>query len=728
MATTSPEPQESVAERVAGGMLPRVLNTFDMVAIFVSIVLFITNAAVIQSAGPAAFGWWIIGFLAFLIPGAIVTGQLGRMFPGEGSIYLWTQKAFGPFWGFFAGFCAWWPGVLVMVATGTVVLSYLGYVFPSTIGAASVQVQGVIIIAFIVLSAVLANQRFRLTQNVVNAVCILYGIAIGLVVLAGIVHLAGGLSPETNPTDLSAWAPSSDTGINLANWSFFGVVVLALLGVEVPLNMGVEIKNERSITRYLVWGSLAVMLAYVLATWAVMVTVPAADGQSAQVTALATAVGTALTGWLGKLVAILFAAFFLFITVVYNFSFARLVFVSGLDQKLPSAMAKVNKHKVPSNAVWVQTVIASLFALVAFVVMPSMGVGGGKPIDIQTKAYDVLQAAVTVIWCISMVVLFVDVVIIIRRFLPRYEETKLARPAVFYTCAVIGGVSAFVAVIATLSGSWTPLITNDSGSLSIGGAQIAYGTLVLPRRRHSRGVARSSRSPSTTSAGPHRRGRRKALTRPSATGRSAGGRFELRPYGQRSRPCGRAGSQRSGLHASQRDAGDPVCCAGTRPRQIETGNARLRAGTPHEPLIRCGRNAIGGAAAVAQALLPSQRAGGLLECDRIAQPGNCPLRHRKQRIAELGLAACVGGAATPEIMACRCDAHHLQVGLPRAAQPRILRILQARRGDVRTADPQFAPRTRGVQSVDVIVAVHAPVVVADTLGAKVAVEHQIVDE
>ncbi|HVQ52838.1 MAG TPA: gamma-aminobutyrate permease-like transporter, partial [Mycobacterium sp.] len=79
--------------------------------------------------------------------------------------------------------------------------------------------------------------------------------------------------------------------------------------------------------------------------------------------------------------------------MVYNFSFARLVFVSGLDQKLPAAMAKVNKHKVPSNAVWVQTVIASLFALVAVIVFPSLGVGGGKPIDIQTKVYDVLQAA-----------------------------------------------------------------------------------------------------------------------------------------------------------------------------------------------------------------------------------------------------------------------------------------------------------------------------------------------
>src|ERR1700745_2226652 len=93
-----------ISEKVAGGILPKVLTTFDMVAIFVAIVLFITNAAVIQSAGPSAFGWWIIGFVVFLIPCAIATGQLGAMFPGEGSIYLWTHKAFGPFWAFFAVF------------------------------------------------------------------------------------------------------------------------------------------------------------------------------------------------------------------------------------------------------------------------------------------------------------------------------------------------------------------------------------------------------------------------------------------------------------------------------------------------------------------------------------------------------------------------------------------------------------------------------------------------
>lgn len=109
MATAASKSDVLISERVAGGILPKVLNSFDMVAIFVAIVLFISNAGVVSGAGGAAYIFWIVGFLTFLIPGAIVTGQLGLMFPGEGSIYVWTHKAFGKFWGFFAGFCAWWP-------------------------------------------------------------------------------------------------------------------------------------------------------------------------------------------------------------------------------------------------------------------------------------------------------------------------------------------------------------------------------------------------------------------------------------------------------------------------------------------------------------------------------------------------------------------------------------------------------------------------------------------
>src|SRR5437660_10140302 len=155
---------ELLSERIAPGILPKVLGPFDMVAIFVAIVLFAVQGSVVQQAGASAFVYWILGFLTFLIPGAIVTGQLGRMFPGEGSIYLWTNKAFGSFWGFFAGFCAWWPGVLVMVATGTIVFSFLGFVFPDSIGTLDIRVQGIVITAFIVFSAVISILRFRVTQ------------------------------------------------------------------------------------------------------------------------------------------------------------------------------------------------------------------------------------------------------------------------------------------------------------------------------------------------------------------------------------------------------------------------------------------------------------------------------------------------------------------------------------------------------------------------------------
>src|SRR5258708_909454 len=106
-----------------------------MVVIAVAIILWIPNSAVMTGAGAAAFIYWGLGFITFLIPGAIVTGQLGLMFPGEGSIYVWTTKAFGRFTGFIAGFCAWWPGILSLIAAGDVVVSliqHLGALFKVT--------------------------------------------------------------------------------------------------------------------------------------------------------------------------------------------------------------------------------------------------------------------------------------------------------------------------------------------------------------------------------------------------------------------------------------------------------------------------------------------------------------------------------------------------------------------------------------------------------------------
>src|SRR5205814_7607769 len=122
MATQSDE-SAMISERIAPVLVARSLGPFDLTVIFVAIVLFIINSAGLQSAGPSVYIFWFLAFATFLITGAFVTAQLGRMFPEEGSLYVWTHKALGRFWGFFAGFVAWWPGVLVMILAGALVVS-----------------------------------------------------------------------------------------------------------------------------------------------------------------------------------------------------------------------------------------------------------------------------------------------------------------------------------------------------------------------------------------------------------------------------------------------------------------------------------------------------------------------------------------------------------------------------------------------------------------------------
>src|SRR5213080_5060622 len=161
-----------ISERIAPGMLPRVLNTTDMTIIFLAIVLFVVQASVIQPAGPSAYTFWILGFLAFLIPGALVTAQLGLMFPQEGSLYVWTQKALGPFWGFFAGFCAWWPGILVMAATGDAVVTI--WQFIDTGGLPKNWEQGLVILAVLWFSVLISLLWLRMTQNYASVAVVFY--------------------------------------------------------------------------------------------------------------------------------------------------------------------------------------------------------------------------------------------------------------------------------------------------------------------------------------------------------------------------------------------------------------------------------------------------------------------------------------------------------------------------------------------------------------------------
>src|SRR6266851_3691742 len=160
-----------VSEEYVVKTMPTILGKFDMVAIYLMIIFYATNAATAVAGGAAAFTYLLIGGITFFIPCVIATAQLGVMFPHEGSLYNWTHKALGGYWSFFVAFCAWFPGVLVMIIDGDAIGVYIqGLNIHWLI---EPWQQGLVIIAGVAFSGVIAVQRFRMVKNTINMVAVL---------------------------------------------------------------------------------------------------------------------------------------------------------------------------------------------------------------------------------------------------------------------------------------------------------------------------------------------------------------------------------------------------------------------------------------------------------------------------------------------------------------------------------------------------------------------------
>ncbi len=370
----------------------------------------------------------------------------------------------------FAGFCAWWPGMLGLVATGAGVVSLLQQLNSAWLSAP--WQQGVVIVLVIALSCALSLLRLRVTQRVINLGFVAYGAAILLVGLAGLLTMLRHQAAPVNYA-LPNWMPAP------ATWTFYGTVILALLGIEVPLNMGVEIRETRAITRYLFWGSLVVIAAYLLGTFGVMTAVQPLSAQGSPA-AIAQAVRSGfgpLGAMLGVLVTLVFIGFFVFATTVYNYSFARLIFVSGLDRRLPAFMSRLNRSRVPAVAVLLQSGIATALTLVLFVILPYTLPLGMPAADLSTVVYILPQAAIVVIWCFSMVLLFVNVLLIRRKYRRDFEAVRLAPDWLFTLCSAAGVLASAAGIIVTFTAPWMDLVTAYAWRLWIGG--LVIGSLLL---------------------------------------------------------------------------------------------------------------------------------------------------------------------------------------------------------------------------------------------------------
>lgn len=124
----------------------------------------------VQAAGPLLA---LLGFLFFPIiwsvPEALITAEMGTMFPENGGYVVWVSSALGPYWGFQQGWMKWLSGVIDNALYPVLFLDYLKSGIPALGGGLPRAT------AALVLTFVLTYMNYR-GLTIVGWVAVLLGI------------------------------------------------------------------------------------------------------------------------------------------------------------------------------------------------------------------------------------------------------------------------------------------------------------------------------------------------------------------------------------------------------------------------------------------------------------------------------------------------------------------------------------------------------------------------
>jgi amino acid transporter len=480
--SASSEGQESSqgglpSERSISQLLPSVLGTGDLISLFLLNVFWVTNITPIAIGGSSGFLYWGICGLTFFVPCSFVMAQLARMYPTSGGIVTWTYHALGSKWSFFVGICAWLPGILSIVNAAAAVISLIQATQETWLE--QPWQQGLAMLGLLLFCGVLACQRTRTVQNVINIGACAMGLATVLVLAATIQWLAAGHHPMSS---LSV----GNMAITPSNIALLGSATLALFGSNMPLTLLGEIpqnQQQKANMRHLFWGTSLTLAGYLIFTLAVLV-IQGADAAMSTVNPMVLLLSTVQSVFgttMSKLMALCLGFYFLLIPVALHVCFSRFLVVFSLDRRISLWFSRVTIHRVPRHAIVAQVVITVGVSIVIYFLAPAISFLG-KPADLSSIAYNVLGASLLLVWAVSFVFPFLDLVVLAFRARAKLHTHRLLPLPILLPlilmCAVLGTMLCLAAIWFTLTNSFIPgLLPNATWWYVIGG--IALSCLII---------------------------------------------------------------------------------------------------------------------------------------------------------------------------------------------------------------------------------------------------------
>jgi amino acid transporter len=247
---------------------PKTLRQRDLVLFTVSAILLPDTLAAAASAGASSIAWWLILGIAFLLPFALISAEMGCTYPEQGGIYAWVRDAFGGRWASRITWCYWvnvtvWiPAIFIFGAGMFNQLFQLG---------GSLLLQISLAVGFVWL-AVLVNVITLSVGKWIPNLGAMLKIFLFLGIIVGAIRYVS-LNDMANPLTLRTLTP--DWGESL---QYVPAIVYGMLGFELVSASSAEMRSpERDVPRAIAYSAIIVLAFSLLGTLAVLAAIPVAD-------------------------------------------------------------------------------------------------------------------------------------------------------------------------------------------------------------------------------------------------------------------------------------------------------------------------------------------------------------------------------------------------------------------------------------------------------------------
>ncbi len=307
----------------------RELGVRDLVLFNTAAVVGIRWLAAAAHIGSGSLVLWVSAAVLFFVPCAMAVAALGRRFPDEGGLYIWTRLAFGEWHAFLCAWCYWLNNFFYLpsLAIAGVTMAFYSMGPPLDRFVTDTGVITAVSLALLWISTAANLMGLRIGKWVGNIGGTATYLAAAILILGGAAAWIARGGPAT-PLELF---PALDA----AKLNFWPQIAFAFGGLELGAVLGGEIRDpSRTLPRAAWLSGGAIAIFYIAGTLGMLALLPASE--ISPVTGLAQA-GAAL----GSRPAALALAILVTLGIAGQMNtwlggVARLPMVLGADHYLPA--------------------------------------------------------------------------------------------------------------------------------------------------------------------------------------------------------------------------------------------------------------------------------------------------------------------------------------------------------------------------------------------------------